>query len=71
MLNEAFQNKYQSEIQQFNANRNTFLSQRNVNIPQQYMKSSNTAIQYLMNNGIMTQEQYNQIMQYGAMLGLK
>lgn len=42
---------------QFLQNPNQLLQQ--LNIPQEYMKDSQSAIQYLMNNGRLTQEQYN------------
>lgn len=36
-----------------------FMIQRKLNIPQEYMNDPNEAIQYLMNSGKLTQEQYN------------
>lgn len=42
---------------QFLQNPNQLLQQ--LNIPQECMKDSQSAIQYLMNNGRLTQEQYN------------
>lgn len=42
---------------QFMQNPNQILD--SMEIPEQYRKNSNDAIQYLMNNGKVTQEQYN------------
>ena len=73
MANPLFQDQMKQSIDnQYNSflsNPIAFLNQRRVSIPQQYMNNSDDAIQYLLNNGIMSQEQYNQIMQYGSMFG--
>ena len=37
-----------------------FLMQNRLNIPQEYMNDPQGAIQYLLNTGKLTQEQYNQ-----------
>ena len=75
MANPLFQNQMKHNIEnQYNSfisNPIAFLTQRKVNIPQQYMNNSDDAVQYLLNNGIMSQEQYNQIMQFGSMFGFK
>lgn len=42
---------------QFKQNPTQFLSQ--INVPNEYMNDPQGAIQYLMNNGKITQEQYN------------
>lgn len=49
--------------QQFKNNPTQFMAQRGFNIPDQYMKDPNTAIQYLMNNGKINQYQYNMALQ--------
>ena len=46
---------------QFRANPMQFMA--SMNIPQQYAESPEKAIQFLMDNGKMTQNQYNQVMQ--------
>ena len=35
------------------------MAQRNLNIPQQYANDPDGALQYLMNSGNLTQQQYN------------
>ena len=71
MPNPLFQNQLMSQFQQFKSNPMSFLVQRNINIPQQYMNSPEAAVKYLMNNGQMSQDQYNQISQMASRLGLK
>jgi hypothetical protein len=71
MPNPLFQNQLMSQFQSFKANPLSFLIQRNINIPQQYMNNPEAAVKYLMNNGQMSQDQYNQISQLASQLGLK
>lgn len=51
--------RFTGQFQGFMRNPMQFLIQNKLNIPQEYMNDPNKAIQYLMNNGTMTQEQYN------------
>lgn len=71
MANPLFTNQIQSQYQQFKSNPMSFLIQRNVNIPQQYMNNPEQAVQYLLQNGQMSQEVFNQISQMAPQLGLK
>ena len=71
MANPLFQNQLMTQFQQFKSNPITFLTQRNVSIPQQYMNNPHQAVNYLLESGLMTQEQYNQISQIANQLGLK
>lgn len=48
---------------QFRGNPMQFLMQHRLNIPPQYANDPDGAIQYLMNQGQMSQSQYNQVMQ--------
>lgn len=48
-----------NEFQSFMSNPIQFMAQRKLNIPQQYLNDPNGAIQYLMNSGKITQDQYN------------
>lgn len=47
------------QFQSFMSNPVQFMVQRKLNIPQQYMNDPQGAIQYLMNTGKLSQEQYN------------
>lgn len=71
MPNPLFTNQLMSQFQSFKSNPISFLIQRNVNIPQQYLNNPEAAVKYLMQNGQMSQEQYNQISQMANQLGLK
>lgn len=71
MLNPLFSSQITNQFQEFKSNPMSFLIQRNVNIPQQYLNNPEEAVKYLMNNGMMSQEQYNQISQMASTLGLK
>ena len=48
-----------NDFQSFMSNPTQFMTQRKLNIPQQYLNDPNGAIQYLMNSGRITQDQYN------------
>ena len=48
-----------NEFQSFMSNPIQFMAQRKLNIPQQYLNDPSGAIQYLMNSGRITQDQYN------------
>ena len=71
MANPLFTNQIQSQYQQFKSNPMSFLIQRNVNIPQQYINNPEQAVQYLLQNGQMSQDAFNQISQMASQLGLK
>jgi hypothetical protein len=48
-----------------------FLMQHRINIPQQYANDPRGAVQYLLNNGQMSQDQLNSIMQKAQQMGYK
>ena len=48
-----------NDFQSFMSNPIQFMAQRKLNIPQQYLSYPNGTIQYLMNSGRITQDQYN------------
>lgn len=51
------------KFQQFMGNPMQFMAQNRLNLPQNInpMQDPSTAIQHLMNTGVMSQEQYNQL----------
>lgn len=57
-----------SQFQQFQNNPVQFLAQRRLNIPPQMLNNPQGAIQQLMNNGQMSQQQYNQLSQMANQL---
>lgn len=60
-----------SKMQSFRQNPAQFLIQSGLNIPQEYMSDPNKAIQYLMSNGRLTQNQYNNALQMARNMGIK
>jgi hypothetical protein len=48
-----------------------FLTQRKINIPQQFMKDPHGAVEYLLNNGQMSQQQLNSLTQMAQKMGIK
>ena len=48
-----------SQFQQFMNNPMGYLASRNINIPQEYISDPNECIQYLMNTGKISQQDYN------------
>ena len=56
---------------QFIQNPLQWLTQRQINIPQEYANDPHGAVQYLLNNGKMTQEQLNMLTQRANQLGIK
>ena len=57
---ESMQNMM-GQFRQFMGNPMQFVMQRNMGIPQEYMNNPDEAIQYLMNTGKLTQQQYNEL----------
>lgn len=56
--------KMMEQYGQFQQNPMQYLAQRNLNIPQQYANDPDGALQYLMNSGKLTQQQYNYAAQF-------
>ena len=52
-------NNMLGQFKNFMGNPMQFMIQNKLQIPQQYMNDPNQAIQYLMNTGKLTQDQYN------------
>ena len=71
LFNEQMQNGMMNQFNSFMNNPMQYLAQRKINIPQQYMNDPHGAVQYLLNNGTMSQEQFNSIMQKAQQMGIK
>lgn len=52
---------FMSKFSGFMQNPMQYMMQSRINIPQQFANNPGQAIQYLMNNGQMSQQQYNQL----------
>ena len=59
------------QFQQFKQNPAQFLLSRNINIPQQFQNDHRGAVQYLLNNGQMSQNTYNSLSQLVMGMGGK
>ncbi len=59
------------QFQRFKGNPMQFLMENNVNIPQQYMYNPEGAIQYLLNNGSMSQGNLNYLIQQARSMGIR
>ena len=71
LYNSTQNNNIFNEFNKFQQNPMQFLSDRNVNIPKEYMNNPQSAIQYLMNSGQINQRGINQMIQKARMLGFK
>lgn len=65
------QNSMQSQYQQFAQNPFQFLMSKNINIPPQFQNDPRGAVQYLMNNGKMSQNQFNYYSQVAQSMGVR
>ena len=48
-----------------------WLTDRKINIPQEYSNDPHGAVQYLLNNGKMSQDQLNKLTQVANQMGIK
>ena len=75
MANPLFQEQMNNNIMgQFNTfmkNPMQFLTQKQINIPEQYSNDPHGAVQYLLNNGQMNQESLNKMMNMAQKMGIK
>ena len=65
------QQQQSNQFQVFRQNPMQFLANRNLNIPQELANDPHGAVQYLLNNGKMTQQQLNMLTQHVQKMGLK
>ena len=71
LFNEQMQNGMKSQFSSFMSNPMEYLVQRKINIPQQYMNDPHGAVEYLLNNGQMSQEQLNTLIKKAQQMGIK
>ena len=71
LYNEQAQNGFTSQFNNFMKNPMDYLIQRKINIPQQFMNDPHGAVEYLLNNGQMSQEQLNNLMKKAQQMGVK
>lgn len=71
IYNELSNNNMASQFNLFKQNPMQFLVSRKVNIPEQFKNDPKGAVQYLMNNGQMNQQQFNHLSQMVNQMGIK
>lgn len=71
LFNQLQQNPMLQQFKTFQDNPLQFLLQHKVNIPQEYQNDPRAAVQYLLNNGQMSQAQFNRISQIAQQMGIK
>lgn len=71
LFNEQMHNSFNSQLSSFKSNPLEFLLQHKINIPDQYANDPRGAIQYLLNNGQMSQQQLNMLMQMAQRMGIQ
>ena len=64
-------NPVQDQYNQFVQNPIQFLMARNISIPLEFQNDPKGAVQYLMNNGKMSQAQFNKLSNMAQMMGIK
>lgn len=69
LFNSTQGNNIMSEFNRFQQNPMQYLTEKNINIPQQYMNNPQQAYQYLLNSGRLSQDSLNQIKQKARMFG--
>lgn len=69
LFNSTQGNNIMSEFNRFQQNPMQYLTEKNINIPQQYMSNPQQAYQYLLNSGRLSQDSLNQIKQKARMFG--
>ena len=71
LFNEMQTNNVMAQFNQFQQNPMQFLTQRKINIPEQYLTNPKGAVQYLLNNGQMSQQALNKMIQMTNIMGIK
>lgn len=71
LFNEMQNNSVMSQFNQFQQNPIQFLMSRKINIPTEYANNPKGAVQYLLNNGQMSQQSLNSLMQTANKMGIK
>lgn len=71
LFTEQMNKGIMSQFNSFTQNPMQFLLQRKINIPQQYANDPHGAVQYLLNNGQMSQAQLNSLTQQAQRMGIR
>ena len=60
-----------AQYNEFCSNPMQFLASRGVNVPQQFVNNPKGAVQNMLNNGQMSQQQFNMLMQKAQQMGFR
>ena len=60
-----------AQYNEFCSNPMQFLANRGVNVPQQFANNPKGAVQNMLNNGQMSQQQFNMLMQKAQQMGFR
>lgn len=71
LFNEQMNKGFMSQFNAFKQNPMQYLMSKKINIPQQFANDPHGAVQYMLNNGQMTQEQLNSLTQMAQKMGVK
>jgi len=71
LFSEMQNNNIMSQFNQFKNNPMQFLTNRKINIPSEYSNNPQQAVQYLLNNGQMSQQALNGMIQMANKMGIK
>ena len=71
LFNSMQSNDIMGEFGRFKSNPMQYLIEKNINIPQEYMNNPESAVQYLLNSGQMSQSSLNDIKQKASMFGFR
>ena len=70
-MNPQKSNSMMDQFGQFMKNPMQFLMNRKINIPEEYANDPHGAVQYLLNNGQMSQDTLNRMTQFANKAGIK
>ena len=71
LFSEMQNNNIMSQFNQFKNNPMQFLTNRKISIPEEYSNNPQQAVQYLLNNGQMSQQALNGMIQMANKMGIK
>lgn len=71
LFNEQMNKGFMNQFNQFKQNPMQFLVNHRVNIPQQFANDPHGAVQHMLNNGQMSQQQLNSLTQIAQRMGIK
>jgi len=71
LFNEQMNKGFMNQLNAFKQNPMQFLINHKINIPQEYSNDPHAAIQYMLNNGQMSQQQLNSLTQLAQRMGIK